>query len=429
MAYKSLRLAIVTTAWVVVAAGCSSDGTTPTQATSAPASAPSFDLKIGDIVSLTGDLGTYGPPIENGAQAGVKVITEALTEAGVSGVTVEIVATEDDQTDAKAGVEAATKLVQSDDVDMVMGPLASTVTEAVAQSVTIPQQVVTITPSGSASNITDLEDEGFVYRPAPADSAQAHFLVDLMGKEFGADATVNVGVRNDAYGTGLQADFSEAWTAAGGTIGETVEWNPDAPTFDTEAQTLVEGSPDAWLIVDFPETFAKVGPALVRTGSWDPAKTFVTDGLRDASLPESAGDEATEGLLGTSPTTASNPAAEGFDAVFKSTAPSGVKRGTFDVNAFDAVILAFLAALEAGTSDSTVWKDSLADVSGPGGTTYAYKDLAQAIQDVIAGKDIDYEGASGPINFDENGDPSGLYDEWTFEGGKISVLQAEVASQ
>jgi ABC-type branched-subunit amino acid transport system substrate-binding protein len=181
--------------------------------------------------------------------------------------------------------------------------------------------------------------------------------------------------------------------------------------------------------VDFPETFAKVGPALVRTGSWDPAKTFVTDGLRDASLPKSAGDEATEGLLGTSPTTASNPAAKGFDAVFESTAPSGVKRGTFDVNAFDAVIVAFLAALEAGTADSTVWKDSLTDVSGPGGTKYAFKDLAQAIQDVIAGEDIDYEGASGPINFNESGDPSGLYDEWTFENGKISVLQAEIPSQ
>jgi branched-chain amino acid transport system substrate-binding protein len=429
MAHTSVRLAIVTVALAVVAAGCSSDTTTTPPATSGPASAPSFDLKIGDIVSLTGDLATYGPPIENGAQAGVKVINDALAEAGISGITVEIVATEDDQTEAKAGVEAATKLVQSDQVDMVMGPLGSTVTEAVAQSVTIPNKVLTITPSGSASNLSDLEDDGFVYRTAPADSAQAHFLVDLMGKEFGEDATVNVGVRNDAYGTGLEADFSEAWTAAGGTIGETVEWNPDAATFDTEAQTLVGGSPDAWLIVDFPETFAKVGPALVRTGSWDPTKTFVTDGLRDASLPGSAGDQATEGLLGTSPTTASNPAAKGFDAVFESTAPSGVKRGTFDVNAFDAVIVAFLAALKAGTSDSTVWKDSLADVSGPGGTKYAYKDLAQAIQDVIAGQDIDYEGASGPINFDENGDPSGLYDEWTFEGGKVTVLEAEVPSQ
>jgi ABC-type branched-subunit amino acid transport system substrate-binding protein len=430
MSRRLVKLLVVTVCLGVIAAGCSSDSSTPSSSgTSGAATAPSFELQLGDIMSLTGDLGTYGPPIENGAQAAIQVINDALAEAGVTGITVEIAATEDDQTNAKAGVEAATKLVQTDDVDAIIGPLASTVTLAVAQSVTVPNNVVTITPSSSASNISGVADNGYLFRTAAADAAQAHFLVDLMGKEFGADATVNVGVRNDDYGTGFEADFSDAWTAAGGTIGQTVEWNPDAATFDTEAQTLVDGSPDAWLIVDFPETFAKVGPALVRTGSWDPTKTFVTDGLRDASLPGSAGDQATEGLLGTSPTTASNPAAKGFDAAFAATAPSGVKRGTYDVNAFDAVIVAFLAALQAGTDDSSVWKDELADVSGPEGTQYAFADLAQAIQDVIAGNDIDYEGASGPINFDENGDPSGLYDEWTFEGGKVKVLEAEVPAQ
>jgi branched-chain amino acid transport system substrate-binding protein len=233
-------------------------------------------------------------------------------------------------------------------------------------------------------------------------------------------------VRNDDYGVGFQSDFTTAWEEAGGTIGESIAWNPDAATFDTEAQALVSGDPDAWLIVDYPETFAKVAPALVRTGDWDPTKTFVTDGLRDATLPEKLGEEATEGLLGTSPTTASNPAAEGFDDVFAANAPAGVERGTFDVNAFDAVIVSFLAALQAGTNDPSVWKDELASVSGPGGTQYAYRDLAQAITDILAGEDIDYEGASGPINFDENGDPSGIYDEWTFQNGKIETLQAEV---
>ncbi len=426
MSKTFVKSSVLIMALALVAAACSSDTSSP--AASAGGTAPTFDLKIGDIMSLSGDLGTYGPPIENGAQAAVQVINDALAEAGVTTVTVEIVATEDDQTESKAGVEAATKLVQSDGVNMIIGPLGSTVTLAAAQSVTIPQQIVTITPSGSASNLSNVEDNGYLYRTAPADSAQAHFLVDLMGEEFGSDATVNVGVRNDDYGTGFESDFSEAWEAAGGTIGAKVEWNPDAPTFDTEAQDLVAGDPDAWLIVDFPETFTKVGPALVRTGAWDPTRTFVTDGLRDSTLPGSAGDQATEGLFGTSPTTASNPAAEGFDAVFKATAPAGVKRGTFDVNAFDAVIVAFLAALKAGTADGTVWKDNLADVSGPEGTKYAYRDLAQAITDVIAGTDINYEGASGPINFDENGDPTGLYDEWTFEGGKIKVLQAEVAA-
>jgi branched-chain amino acid transport system substrate-binding protein len=432
MSRRFVRLLGVTVCLGIVAAACSSESSTTTSspaATSGAATAPSFELQLGDIMSLTGDLGTYGPPIENGARAAIEVINDALGDAGVTGITVEIVATEDDQTDSKAGVEAATKLVQTDGVDAIIGPLATAVTVSVAQSVTVPNEIVTISPSASASSLANVVDNGYVFRTAPADAAQAHFLVELMGEEFGSDATVNIGVRNDDYGTGLEADFSAAWEEAGGTIGETVQWNPDAPTFDTEAQTLVSGDPDAWLIVDFPETFAKVGPALVRTGSWDPTRTFVTDGLRDATLPESAGEQVTEGLMGTSPTTASNPAAEGFDEVFARTAPSGVKRGTYDVNAFDAVILAFLAALQAGTDDPTVWKDELADVSGPGGTMYAYRDLAEAIEDVIAGNDIDYEGASGPINFDENGDPSGLYDEWTFQNGEIKVLQAEVAAQ
>ena len=205
-----VKLLVVTVCPGVVAVGCSSESST----TSSPGSdvgggTPSFDLKLGNIMSLTGDLGTYGPPIENGAQAAIQVINDALTEAGVTGITVEIVATEDDQTDAKAGVEAATKLVQTDGVDAIIGPLASTVTLAVAQSVTIPNNVVTISPSSSASNLSDVKDNGYLYRTAPADAAQAHYLVDLMGEEFGSDATVNVGVRNDDYGTGLEADFSD----------------------------------------------------------------------------------------------------------------------------------------------------------------------------------------------------------------------------
>ena len=46
------------------------------------------------------------------------------------------------------------------------------------------------------------------------------------------------------------------------------------------------GSPDAVVIIDFPETFAKVGPALVRTGDYDPSITLGTDGLASSSLPE-----------------------------------------------------------------------------------------------------------------------------------------------
>ncbi len=58
------------------------------------------------------------------------------------------------------------------------------------------------------------------------------------------------------------------------------------------------------MIIDFPETFNKVGPALVRTGNWDPSKTFITDGLIDsARSPDAAGEDVVEGLRGTAPGT------------------------------------------------------------------------------------------------------------------------------
>ena len=48
--------------------------------------------------------------------------------------------------------------------------------------------------------------------------------------------------------------------------------------------------------------------------------------------------------------------------------------------------------------------------------------LDQAIQDILDGKDVDYEGAWGPINFDVNGDPgSAIYEVWQFMGGEVTT--------
>ena len=110
---------------------------------------------------------------------------------------------------------------------------------------------------------------------------------------------MNIGARNDAYGTGLADTFTAAWEEAGGTVGETVIYDIDLPNYDTEAEQITSGSPDATVILDFPETFNKVGPALVRTGNYDPTTTFVTDGLI-TDLAD-AGEEAANGLRGTAP--------------------------------------------------------------------------------------------------------------------------------
>jgi branched-chain amino acid transport system substrate-binding protein len=287
-----------------------------------------------------------------------------------------------------------------------MGALASTNTIPVAESVTIPNEVLQVSPASTSPAITDLNDDDLVWRTPPSDAKQGEVMAQAISDEIGSDATVSVGARNDAYGTALARVFEQAWKDGGGTIGQSVRWNPDAATFDTEAQQLTRGNPDAWVIIDFPETFAKVGPALVRTGRWDPIKTFATDGLRDSTLPEDVGRRATAGMRGTAPVPPKgSEAADAFARVFRERAKAGVERQTFDAHAFDAVILGFLAAVAADSSNPDDIKGSMRAVSSPPGTAYTFEQLSDAITALANGDDIDYDGASGPIDLDDVGDP------------------------
>jgi ABC-type branched-subunit amino acid transport system substrate-binding protein len=419
---RLLALALV----VLVAAGCGGDdeGEEAAPAETEAAAEASFDLRIGPVLPLTGDLASFGPSQGEAARIAVDQIQAVLDAKGLSDVTVTLLPVEDDGGKAQAGVEAATKFVQTDDVNVILGTMASSVTIPMAESVAIPNQVVQITPTSTAPEITDLADDGYLWRILSSDNLQGSALVDAVADAFGSDATINVGARNDAFGTALKQLFEDGWEEQGGTVGASVTWNPEAATFDTEAGQLAGGNPDGWIIIDFPETFAKVGPALVRAGGWDPSMTFMTEAMRNADELTKIGAQATEGLRGTAPTSEDAPARDAFDALFEQEASEGTPLTGFEGASFDAVMLAFLAALDAGSSDPAEIKGSLQAISGPPGEKYTFEQLDQAVQDLLEGKDIDYEGAWGPIDFDENGDPgSAIYEVWQFDGSEVATLE------
>ncbi len=380
-----------------------------------------FDLTIGDIVPLTGDLSDFGPPGRKAADLAGQEIEKAIQAANVE-QTVKI-QHEDEQTDAQASVSAARKLVDAD-AKCIAGAWASADTIPTAKSVAIREKVLLISPASTAASIGDLEDDGYLARTAPPDTLQAKALADHMDDELGGASgkTVNVGARNDFYGSGLADAFPKEWLARGGKVGEKVVYDPKQPSYNSEAQKITSGSPDAFVIVDFPETFAKVGPALVRTGKWDASKAFVTDGLASTDLPSSAGADATEGLRGTSVGSFSTASSKAFGKLY--TSAPGPKRQTFDAQNFDAVILCYLAAVAAGEADGEKMAEELRDVTAPPGNKYTWQQLPEAIKALQDGNDIDYEGATGPVDLDENGDPSKwIYDIIRFEGGKLETVK------
>jgi ABC-type branched-subunit amino acid transport system substrate-binding protein len=390
----------------------------------------SFDLTIGDSLPLTGDLAPFGPAGNKAAHLAVDNINKAIKADGLKQTVTLKTQDNGGGTDPQAAVSAARKLV-SDGSTCIAGAWASSDTIPTAQSVAIPQGILLISPASTSSDITKLNDpDNLVNRVPPADNLQGSALAAFVARQIGKGKTVSVAGRNDSYGDGLTGSFTAAWEQQQSgkvTSNSPVLYDPAAASFDSEAQKIVAGNPDAFVIVDFPDTFPKVGPALVRTGKWSPAKTFVTDGLANSDLAKKSQD-ITNGFRATAPgTPAQGKASQAFDKLFTSSAPTSVGRETFDGQNFDAVTLCYLAAVAAGSTDGKEMASELRDITGPPGTKYTWQQLPQAVKALQDGKDIDYVGPSGDINLDENGDPTvGVYDQLKFSGGEIAPFGKQI---
>jgi branched-chain amino acid transport system substrate-binding protein len=307
---------------------------------------------------------------------------------------------------------------------VIIGEMASSATIPMAQSVTIPNKVVQISPTSSAPQISEIPDNGYLWRTYPSDTLQGKVLAQAAVDAFGKGAKLNIGARNDAFGTALKQLFVTEYERLGGKIGVNISWNPTQATFDTEAGQLVSGSPAGWVIIDFPDTFAKFAPSLVRSGKWDPAKTFMTEALKNTTVLDAIGTPVV-GLRGTAASAAGGPAGASFAAYWKSHVTGAKPYTGFEGTALDAANVAFLAALQACSASPAKIKANLVSVSGPPGTKVTYLQLGKAIKLLRAGKEIDYEGAFSPVDFDAKGDiGSAVFEIWKYSGkGTIDTLK------
>jgi ABC-type branched-subunit amino acid transport system substrate-binding protein len=262
----------------------------------------------------------------------------------------------------------------------------------------------------------------FLWQPVAADDIQGKVLAYVVADALGKAAKVNVAARNDAYGAALSAVFKAAWTAAGGAIPKMVIYNAAQPTLDTEAQQLVDGAPDGWVFIDFCQTFEKIAQPLSRTGKWDPAKSFGSDTLNDCVAH---GGHNYPGMRATQANASSGASFPAFKALFEKNAKPGVNFQPFTAEAFDSTFVIFLAALEAKSSDPSDIAKHITSVTNDPGKPFTFEQLDGAIKAVLAGEKIHFIGATGPLNFSDNGRVNALaYDIWQHQpDGSAKVIK------
>ncbi len=415
---KLLAIAGAATALSLGVAACGDDDSSTTGG--GDTSGTLDGLTVGALIPQTGDLSIFAPAGEKAAKLAVEQANAALKSAGSSAEVTLTVG--DTETKPQATVQAANKLA-SDGASCFAGDWASADTIPAGQSVAAKQQIPLISPASTSPEITDLPDDGYVFRTAPSDALQGQVLADAVGETFGTDATISVAARNDAYGEGIATQFSEAYTANGGSVNGPVLYDPEASSYDSEAAEIVANKPDGYVIIDFEDPYGKVGAALVRTGEFDATKLYTADGLAFDKIPDTIPSDALDGANGTRPATPEgSDVASAFNTLYADSSLSPKERNTFDAQNFDAVSLCVLAAVAAGSSDGADIQAQIQDVASAPGDKYDYTNMADAITALQNGDDIDFDGVSGPLDLDDNGDPTvATYEVFNYDGGKLVV--------
>jgi len=389
---RNIVLAVVAVAAVATIVGVSLNNS---------AKAPEKNLSITGILPLTGSLAFLYPPMQAGAYLAVDDINAA---GGVLGNKV-VLSMKDSGGGENLAIssQSATAAIATD-TDVVLGAAASGVTRNIINQIT-GAGIVEISPSNTAPDLSTWKDGGYYFRTAPSDNLQGR----IVANQILSDGAQKVAILYDdnSYGNGLEAVAEGVLTAGGATVTKTA--NTEGETnFGSIVDKVVATSPDAILIISYDET-KKSLPALKAAG-FKGSNIYLVDGNTvDYSKESFAGYLA--GATGTIP---GGSTTDAFKARLKAKYAE-LNKGkvlsdfTYAAESYDAVILAALAAQASGKATGAGIKSEIANISlaGAGKTTVtSYKDGLAALN---AGKKINYDGFSGPIEFDKNGDPTGAF--------------------
>jgi branched-chain amino acid transport system substrate-binding protein len=376
-------------------------------------------LTVGSLLPSTGALSFLGPPMIGAVEMAVEEINAA---GGVLGQDVVLVQ-QDDGTDPDVASPAADNLL-ADNVDVIVGAAASGVSLAVIDKIT-GTPVVQCSPSNTGLQFTTYDDGGFYFRTAPPDNLQAQVLTDLItGDEH---STVAIIARSDEYGEGFANALADELEAAGATVaGDPILYDPEAGNYQAEAQQLADAAPDAIAMIAFDEGGQVLQAAIAAGIGPDAAQWYGTDGIQSGTFYEKvdpANAAVVQGIKGTAPSAAPADGEATFRERFEAFRP-GVDT-IFSGHAYDCVVVAALAAIEAESDAPEAIQQHMISVTKDGEKCTLFAECVELLE---AGEDIDYDGAAGPLDFIDAGEPgAGAYDTWQFAAdGSVEVIETSI---
>jgi branched-chain amino acid transport system substrate-binding protein len=361
------------------------------------------EIKVGSVAGVTGPIAELVAPIVAGRNLAAEDVN---SQGGLLGGDKMVLMLADSQCDPKAGVDAGNKVINVEQVVAIIGASCSGATNGMVQSVAIPAGVLSISDSATAPSITDLADNDLVFRTAPSDAYQGAALAKLAW-DAGYKALA-VTYSNDDYNAGIAGVFATSFEGMGGKVTANQVHEPNKASYRSEIATLSGGGAEGLALFAY---YGGSGITIIRnsleTGAF--GKFMAADGMFDVSVIEQIGAENLKGNLMITQS-ASDPENNSYQIFAKEYEKTGMDPAApYASHGYDAAFLVALAIEKAGSADRSKISAALREVANAPGEIIRPGEWAKAKALIAAGTDINYEGASGAVDFDAKGDVAGFY--------------------
>jgi branched-chain amino acid transport system substrate-binding protein len=321
-------------------------------------------ITIGAIWPLSGGNAVYGIEIQNAIELAKEEIN---SKGGINGKNLEIIY-EDDQADPTLGTKAMQKLVTVDKVPVVLGSWASGV--VVASAPIAEQNQVVVLASAISPAITEAGD--YIFRVQPSAAFYTAKSAELL-REMDISSAAIIYVNNE-FGVALKDAFVSDFEAKDGKVITIEAYSQGDSDFRAQLTKIKEKNPEIIFIPGYQDTIDVI-KQIKELGI--EAKILAGPPFESKSTIEKL-EEMAEGVLYPYHFVAGrdNPKAQQYEEAYLK--KYGIHTGGFAPLMYDGTYIIANALKKCG-EDTECIKQALYDT--------------------------EYNGVTGKITFDENGDP------------------------
>ncbi|HKK98017.1 MAG TPA: ABC transporter substrate-binding protein [Marivita sp.] len=373
------------------------------------AAAQDCTTKIGAVLPTSVD---WGKPIAATAQYAVDIANET---GGVAGCQVEMVL-RDTQVDPKVGVDAAKALVDLDGVQLLLGAVSSGVSMPILTSVTVPAGVMQMSCCSSSTAFTALSEEGktngLFYRTFATSGVQAA-VGAMVAQEQGYES-VAVFYKNDDWGQDIGGLVARDLEALGIEVTAQIAINDAQASYRAEVTEALQTQPQAIYMALYPDEGTQVVREWISLGGTQ--NMIAANALKSEEFKDNVGMQFLGNFTGTDTASPRTDSADAFVEAYTARF-DGPPSGPGLANSYDATMIALLAMHAAGEGATGAQiAEKVGMITDPNGTlvTADADGFAQAKEVLSDGGTVSYQGATGNVQFDANGDVSAPAVMWTF---------------